>query len=969
MRYRLEESLGRAWEGRLGIWKGWDEKYDRAVRIYRWEGEQGLERWRRQVRMSARLNHPLLLGPLDMVDDVGGTMVVEAVLDEGEALSQCWSTLSDEERLAVAAGMVDLVNHGWARGVSDGALARDRVQVQRGGELKVGVKGFGVVGGGWDQVERGVSTAAQEDLRWLRAFVKASGVAIGAIGEESQEVPDERDVARLREALEEVGALMPAGAQVKSLWWQHPGLFGYRNWSLRGRDEEMERLRARVERARRDRTMQVALISGSIGQGGRRLGRWCARHLMESGVGPAYAIHHTPNPQQEGRVAKRLGIWKENRQISGGVSRWLREFESLDQGRAAMVLVENGHWAGDTLDEVLALSEQEGELPVVVCVVMRPEMVVDRPIEKVLVDELERAADSEVLHLEGLGPEVMVELTRELAPLESEWLYRVAQRSGGSPQYAIRMVHHWVESGLLLASPVREGRLVVDLEESQELPLDLVQLWSEELGYFTGQFEDEAAVRLTLEAAGALGLEVRYEDWEHLCEHLGVEIPGFLVRGLFANQIAREMGDGEGFRFEHSLIREVLERWSREVGRYQCLHSACVAILEEAGDDGGWVHPGRLGTHYLEADQQEGALEHLLEGAKRMGNQDDPRRALMLMVRFDEACDQLGLAIGDRRRMEAKLRRAWAHFMLRDLEAVRGILGEIRHEMQPEDRDELMGSVYWMESGLAFQDGAMDLAFEHLDEAEAAFAAVGNRGGVARALLRRGGYRREQGAWEAANEALGKALSYFEECGDEKGAATTAQSMASVQVELGEFEKAKATLKSLTKAKIGLGPTRMGYVYNSLGELERRKGSLEEAEKCYRQAMEYWGPVRRPLAELARVNLAMTQVEGGQYAKAKSTLEDGARYRRSQSMMRVDIYAAVTEMPGLAQQEDWPEWLDRAHRAYEYVSSNGVKSPDLAIIFELTRAELGEASPPEVKAWADKLVRTQEVEERSAHED
>ena len=969
VRYELLDRRGEALGGKLELWRGRDHLCGSDVQISKWVGDGDVEAWRRQVCLSAELNHAWLSGPLELIDDGGHALMVESSLEGWQELGEVWPTLDGGDRNALMSGLVGLVAHAHARGVADGGLKEDRLRLERHEDgWRVGVEGFGTRGRIWAaNGKRGIAEAAQADVAWLEAMlsrwrdeasptdpVESIEEALAAVHLEDGKG---KGLAKARLALgEREEALRGPGGQER--WWKYPSLFGYRHWSIQGRYEEKEDLKRIAAQVRGQRECQVALVSGATGQGGLRLGRWLAHWCLEEGWGTAHAIQHTPNPQKKGRVALRWGVRPEKREVSGGVSRWLREFGSLDEGEMAVVLVENGHWAGDTLDEVLSVMDQRQGLPVLIVVVVRPEMVVDRPIEKVIIDELRRSEASEEVELQRLDQEVLVSLTRELVPLESEWLYRVAQRSGGSPQYVVRMVRHWVESRLLEPSPVRPGRVVVNLKEGHELPMDLVALWDEELRYFTERFEEEEKVRLALEAAGTLGLEVSYDDWERLCQKLGVEVPGFLVRGLFANQIAQEMEDGEGFRFEHSLVRDVLQRWSVKAGRYRKLHDACVQMLEEQEDGGGWLYPGRLGTHYLEAGRDEEALDFLIEGAKRMGNQDDPRRALTLMVKFDAACDRLGLSKGDRRRMEAKIRRAWAHSMLLDNEAVKGLVAEVEAEM--EEDEELKGSVNWIKAGVAHTEGDFEQAFEYLDRADAHFEACDSAAGLGRSRLRRSSFLRDRGQWQLAYEALGEAAEYFEACGDQKGQVIAMQSTASVQVSMERYDEARVTLEALAQREGLLGPTGIGDVYNLLGELERRSGHYEAAEEYYRQAMARWSPTRRPLVELARVNLAMTQVQRGDEVEGLSTLEEGKSYRQQHPMMRTHIYALAVELPGLATLGQWEPLIAKAETIEDFITSNDLRSPDLATLFEMTREILQEQDPPEAAIdGVDKLVASQ----------
>lgn len=804
-----------------------------------------------------------------------------------------------------------------------------------------------------------------------------------------------------------------------SWWWRYPVLYRFREPPMVGRQNARDQLWQALYEVERSKQARAVVINGTTGLGGHRMASWLERRAQEVGAAQVLRATHSPVSRATdglgpmigrflgcsrlGGEAFRQGLrdcFEHRRLQTGGLefSEWVELIgiseesadsevekvatvkesclalryilEQLAADGPLIVRIDDAHWASETLDWLAEVLESPAGFPVLFVVVARGKELAERPVERVQIDQLTDENLAESLQLDPLEQNEVVQLLSTMAPLEEELVYELAQRTAGSPLFAIQLLRYWVECEVLQPSKERSGRLELIAAADAEIPEDVVEVWTRELEHFGERFGPEASdeVIFALEVAAALGMEISFDEWSEVCDRLDIEIPGLMVRGLFATRIASESYEEGAFKFEHGLVREVLKHRSRSVGRHQEIHDVCVQTLVERGDDGEWTWPGRMGIHLFEAGRYEEALEHLIEGSTRLGVHDDSRRALTLLARYHEACDELGLAEDDGRRVRGWLSQAWAHDALGDVEAARQLAHHVHRRLRPEDEEEHLGRLLWLESGLAFVGGRLEEANQFLERARRHYQEIGDSEGLARTQLRCGSLARERGRFEQARRAYGAARDLFEELGDSTGETIAVQGDATVLTMLKRFEESESRLLGLVEDFDGIGPTIQGDVYNGLGEVYRAQGQWDRAEDAYRTAMELWTPTRQPLTLMVRINLAMTLVGRGDYLQAEKPLQEAKAYLAGRELIRQEIYVRAVEMPCLAARQRWTRWCENAGMVEAYVRGNEIVSQDFESMFKTSLRLAEGAAPDRIVDWARELLDTQRTESRASSE-
>ena len=246
-----------------------------------------------------------------------------------------------------------------------------------------------------------------------------------------------------------------------------------------GRDVELALLVALFERARATPTLEIATILAEPGLGKSRLVRELARHLealpdlvtwrlgrcLPYGDGAGLwalgeivkthagildtddqaavsarldAVLTEPDPSLRAWMKDRVGALVGLQTDSAPPPRaeaftaWRQYVESISRGRPTVLVIEDLHWADDTLVAFLGhLADRAAGLPLLLVTTARPELEERHP------GWLSRTRRSSVISLAALPEPLMAALVAELIPRSSpEMTSTILERASGSPLYA-----------------------------------------------------------------------------------------------------------------------------------------------------------------------------------------------------------------------------------------------------------------------------------------------------------------------------------------------------------------------------------------------------------------------------------------------------------------------------------------------------------------------------------------------------
>lgn len=132
------------------------------------------------------------------------------------------------------------------------------------------------------------------------------------------------------------------------------------------------------------------------------------------------------------------------------------------------------------------------------------------------------------------------------------------------------------------------------------------------------------------------------------------------------------------------------------------------------------------------------------------------------------------------------------------------------------------------------------------------------------------------------------------------------RAVARNQAKAGDLDRATRTLRDALDAAEGGPPHEVGLLLNSLGNLERERGNLDEAESLFRRAIALETESTSELyRSFRRENLALTLRDGGRFDEALDAVDEAIAMLRGDTRQRTAALLSVRGSIGL--RADRPE--------------------------------------------------------------
>ena len=786
------------------------------------------------------------------------------------------------------------------------------------------------------------------------------------------------------------------------------GLFGLRGVPLVGREAERDALWLALRAAIETGLPGVVLIEGAAGTGKSRLAEWCGERAHELGLATLMRARHAPTPEpgdgmvpmvarelravglSADEIARRVAFdldlplgdatvgaltallrkdWGEDTtgrvRLHGPDERNLvlrRFLATVAAERAVVVLLDDVVWGPDAIgfvEHVLAWGPAV-MFPVLFVLTARSEALAERTVEAARLDAMMRRPNARRIELGPLPPAQHARLVRELLGLEGPLAARLAERSAGNPQFAVQLVGDWVQRDLL--EPGEQGfrlRVGADLE----LPADLQAVWDARVAQvLRGRPADDG---VALELAATLGHAPGPGEWADVCWRVGVTRSADLLDALMAVRLARARSDGSrGWRFEQGMFTESLLRRASRAGRAAAHHRACAETLAAQTDDGGADRAERLGRHLLAAGDALAALAPLLDAARRRFEASEYVKAQLCLAERERGLAMLGTDEADPLRIEGELLWCWIERSLGDLQAadrrLRGVeLALSRDDSAKGDSDTLRSQRDLMAGVLAFAEGKVAEARAHLQRAEAAFAAEGDRRRLAHCRSELAKALLQAGALSEATTALQAALVDFTELGDPRGEARCHMGLALLARAQGDLATVERRLAQAQDGYERAG-TRLGVAesLNQLGDCARLRGDSGRAVRLYREAMERFLELEAPSVDMVRANLAQALIDQGRHDDARVHLDaciDRFAHRGQRAMVgALQVVLLLCD----AHDADWDLFAEHLRQGRALLQVTGFHDLDVARAARAAGHAVG-AGRPDLAGAALLLARSQ----------
>ncbi len=684
------------------------------------------------------------------------------------------------------------------------------------------------------------------------------------------------------------------------------------------------------------------------------LTRFIARKLARIGIydgaeAAALAELVEPDPEEVGTRRVRFAAATERYVL---VARLLR---TLATQRPVVMWLDDVQWSLDTLSFVHHLLFNEESFPLLVVATVRSDVLAERREEERRLSACIGYERAEALHVGPLPEEEWPALVERLLRLDTSLAARIAERTKGNPLFAVQLVGHWVDRGLLEAGP--EGFHLAP-GASVELPDELHGMWSDRVErLLAGRPEPEV---IALELAAALGEAVNGEDWAQVCSVAGVETPAGLVEDLLARRLAYtdDRGPTVSWFFVHGMLRETLELHAQDRGRAEANNRACAEMLRGRRGQG---IAERLANHLVAAGELAEALGPLRDAISERLETGDYGMADALLAERDAALVELRSTEGSeewcedwilRGRLAASLGRfevglEWATLALRTAEE--------------NGWSHLGAEALMLRARLNRLRGSADKAETDVKQARRLAQTGGQQRLHAEALKELGRLLMHKGELEKAGKCLREMLALCEEAGDRRGVAQALWSLAHQESYLRDYELAsahnQAALEDLRQLGDRWGTARCLV---TAGELARLRQDPAEAERCYREARDIVVAIGAVDAvAICESNVARVLAEAGRYDEAREQLERSRPKFVEQGRRDPLAWLYIVLLVCDAGEQRWEDWDAHWSEADKLLAETRYLDLDIATVAQMAGALAEERGRPIRARQAYLLARHQ----------
>jgi serine/threonine protein kinase/tetratricopeptide (TPR) repeat protein len=537
-----------------------------------------------------------------------------------------------------------------------------------------------------------------------------------------------------------------------------------------------------------------------------------------------------------------------------------RLLQRIGRDRTVLLWADDAHWANDAtaFSEFVLRKRESDPLPLFIVGTVSLEKLDERYDAYEALGRLERHPATTRLDFEPMNDEDIGTLVRHAVGLQSEFARHVQERADGNPLFAVQILDHWVERGLL--TPTAEGFVLTT--DQPELPETLLDMWWQRLESVFAGVEDRTREQSlsALELAASLGREFDDREWAMACEVCEYGLQDALIREMAQQDLLRRTS--KGWSFAHALLTDTLEQSARDADRWGQHHSACADVIAELYDRSDHRVARRYAEHLIQAGRLEEALEPLERSTLRFMTEGSPEESEAMLRTFEDVLDRLNATPRSRPRTQYKRLRARFAKGQGDVEFAQRTIEDAIEVARDEHWPELLGLCLTILGSLLLDLSEPEAAEHALMEAVSLLEDHGDSLSQARAYLSLAHALRFKTELRAAARVCDKAAQAYLDAAQPAAAAAVQLNRATFDPDT-TSEGLEDQLDEAANLARQSGDRRvMAFVALARGEFLLRAHRYGEARESYKRAAHLWascGLKDRYVAELGQAMSALGQ--------------------------------------------------------------------------------------------------------------
>lgn len=715
------------------------------------------------------------------------------------------------------------------------------------------------------------------------------------------------------------------------------GLFALRVPRMVGRSEERDAIWRAFRETVTSGRPHALVLGGQSGVGKSRIAGWMAERIHELGVGTPLLVRHQrlgsaghglvpalvrhvglselpsheriaalaarmdPSSMEPGELEALAGLladpddvgWPLGREAREGLLR--RALSHLAGRRPLLLWLDDVQWGPAAIALTRTLLREPSAGPILAVLTAQDEALSGNPIAASDLAELAEHPRCETVRVAPLDPDAARTLVSQLLTLDAATAEDLAARTEGNPLFAISLLGDWVHRRVLVAG---DDGFTLAAGADAPLPDDLHGVWAGRIEAAT--LSD--AGRTAIEVAAVLGGDVDHDEWVAVCEHQGVQPPAPLLGRLLRQRLA--IATPAGWAFAHGMVRESAERTAREGGRWARSNAAAAAALAARPAPPN----GRIGRHWLEAEESSQAADALLAAADTALVTDNPRLAMPDLALAEHALEAARAPSEDPRWGRLWLAQSRALRLQEALDEAQLVAGRAARAAAAHGWPAVHAGALAQQADISRLRGDLPVAAELFSDSLARYRALGDRAGEASTLRSLAYVALLRGNADEGEAALEEARAVYTTLGDRPGLAMCLAGMGDLARVRRQWDRAAVLFRQALTLNRQLG-NRSGVALgrHGLGEVHRLTGQLDAAEQDYREVIRIDTALGRDTT-IPRLNLALCRIAQGAYADAEAALLLLERAWGQQGRTGYLAIAHIALLPCFAVRGAWREW-------------------------------------------------------------